>query len=116
MSAMAEVELRRTACSLDCFDACGIVAEVADGRVVRIGGDPAHPITRGALCNKVNHYLRDRFYHRDRQLHPLRKVDGAWQRIAWAEALDLIAERLTRAKDRYGTLSVLYHKGNGSIA
>jgi len=109
-------EIRRTACSLDCFDACGIVAEVADGRIVRLGGDPEHPFTRGALCNKVNHYLRDRFDHPDRQLHPLRKVDGAWRRLAWDDALDLIAERLTRVKARHGTLSVLYHKGNGSFA
>jgi anaerobic selenocysteine-containing dehydrogenase len=109
-------EIRRTACSLDCFDACGIVAEVDNGRIVRIGGDPDHPITRGALCNKVNHYLRDRFYHPDRQVHPLRKVDGGWQRLAWNDALDLIAEKLTRAKARHGTLSVLYHKGNGSFA
>jgi anaerobic selenocysteine-containing dehydrogenase len=107
---------RRTACSLDCFDACGIVAEVADGRIVRLGGDPAHPFTRGALCNKVNHYLRDRFYHPDRQLHPLRKANGAWQRLSWDDALDLIVGKLTEAKQRHGTLSVLYHKGNGSFA
>jgi len=113
---MATTEIRRTACSLDCFDACGIVAEVDNGRIVRIGGDPEHPITRGALCNKVNHYLRDRFYHPDRQLHPLRKVNGAWQRLTWDGVLDLIAEKLTRAKERHGTLSVLYHKGNGSFA
>jgi anaerobic selenocysteine-containing dehydrogenase len=113
---MATLQTRRTACSLDCFDACGIVAEVADGRIVRIGGDPSHPITRGALCNKVNHYLRDRFYHPDRQLHPLRKIEGRWQRFAWDDALNLIAEKLTRAKARHGTLSVLYHKGNGSFA
>jgi anaerobic selenocysteine-containing dehydrogenase len=116
MGAMATTEIRRTACSLDCFDACGIVAEVTDGRIVRIGGDPDHPITRGALCNKVNHYLRDRFYHADRQLHPLRKVSGGWQRLAWDDALDLIAEKLSLTKDRHGPLSVLYHKGNGSFA
>ena len=116
MAAMATTEIRRTACSLDCFDACGIVAEIADGRIVRIGGDPEHPITRGALCNKVNHYLRDRFYHPDRQLHPLRRVNGRWRRLAWDDALDLIAEKLTRAKERDGTLAVLYHKGNGSFA
>ncbi len=108
--------LRRTACSLDCFDACGIVAEVVDGRIARLGGDPEHPFTRGALCNKVNHYLRDRFYHPDRQLHPLRKVDGAWRRVTWDEALDLIADTLARARERDGSLSVLYHKGNGSFA
>ena len=116
MTRMATTETRRTACSLDCFDACGIVAEVQDGRIVRIGGDPEHPITRGALCNKVNHYLRDRFYHPDRQLHPLRKTNGGWQRLAWDDALDLIAAKLGRARKRDGTLSVLYHKGNGSFA
>ena len=112
---MARV-IRRTACSLDCFDACGIRAEVSDGRIVRLGGDPGHPFTRGALCQKVNHYLRDRFYHPDRQLHPLRKVGGRWQRVGWDEALDLIAGRLRDAEARHGTLSVLYHKGNGSFA
>jgi anaerobic selenocysteine-containing dehydrogenase len=116
MAAMVTTQTTRTACSLDCFDACGIVAEVADGRIVRIGGDPEHPITRGALCNKVNHYLRDRFYHPDRQLHPLRKISGRWRRLAWDDALHLIAEKLTRAKAQHGTLSVLYHKGNGSFA
>lgn len=113
---MAMTEVRRTACSLDCFDACGIVAEVTDGRIVRLGGDPEHPFTRGALCNKVNHYLRDRFYHPDRQLHPLRRVNGGWQRLAWDDALDLIADTLARTKERHGSLSVLYHKGNGSFA
>src|SRR5215510_16357054 len=102
---MATLQTRRTACSLDCFDACGIVAEVADGTIVRLGGDHEHPITRGALCQKVNHYLRDRFYHPDRQLHPLRKRDGTWQLLPWDDALDLIAERLTRVKERHGTLS-----------
>ena len=86
--------MRRTACSLDCFDACGIVAELDNGRIVRIGGDPEHPITRGALCNKVNHYLRDRFDHPDRQLHPLRKVNGAWQRLPWDGVLDLIVTNI----------------------
>lgn len=113
---MPHLEIRRTACSLDCPDACGIVAEVSDGRIVRLAGDPAHPITRGALCNKVNHYLRDRFYHADRQLHPLRKVGGSWQRLGWDDALDLVAGKLARAKEEHGTLSVLYHKGNGSFA
>jgi hypothetical protein len=35
---MATREIRRTPCSLDCFDACGIVAEVAEGCIVRLGG------------------------------------------------------------------------------
>lgn len=106
----------RTACSLDCFDACGIVAHVEEGRIVRLGGDPAHPFTRGALCHKVNHYLENRFYHPDRILHPLRRTKAGWQRVGLDDALDLVAERLRGARERHGSLSVLYHKGNGSFA
>jgi anaerobic selenocysteine-containing dehydrogenase len=106
----------RTACSLDCFDACGIIAHVEDGRIVRLAGDPEHPFTRGALCNKVNHYLEHRYYHPDRILHPLRRTRAGWQRIEWDDALDLAAARLLTARERYGSLSVLYHKGNGSFA
>jgi anaerobic selenocysteine-containing dehydrogenase len=113
---MAGLTTRRTACSLDCFDACGIIAHVEDGRIVRLGGDPEHPFTRGALCHKVNHYLERRFYHPDRLLHPQRRTKAGWQRVSWDDALDLTAEHLRRARDRHGSLSVLYHKGNGSFA
>jgi anaerobic selenocysteine-containing dehydrogenase len=116
MTAMSERRTVRTACSLDCFDACGIVAQVQDGRIVRLGGDPDHPFTRGALCNKVNHYLENRFYHPDRVLHPLRRSKAGWARLPWDDALDLIADKLRTARDRHGSLSILYHKGNGSFA
>jgi anaerobic selenocysteine-containing dehydrogenase len=46
----------------------------------------------------------------------LRKENGAWQRSSWDDALDFIAGKLTKTKARHGTLSVLYHKGNGSFA
>jgi len=39
-------------CQLDCPDTC---AWIVDGDTLR--GDPAHPMTRGALCNKVVDYL-----------------------------------------------------------
>ena len=43
-------EVLHTACNRDCPDACGIVARVEDGRVLALGGDPDHPVTRGFLC------------------------------------------------------------------
>ena len=43
-------EVRRTTCNRDCPDACGIVATVRDGRVVKLQGDGDHPVTRGFLC------------------------------------------------------------------
>ena len=42
----------------------------ADGRAIRIAGDPDHPVTAGFLCGKVSNYL-DRVYADDRVLDPL---------------------------------------------
>ena len=47
----------RGACPLDCPDTCSWLVTVEDGRAVRLRGDPDHPYTRGALCNKVNGYV-----------------------------------------------------------
>lgn len=116
MTSAGSIELRRTACSFDCFDACGVVAEVEGGRILRLSGDPHHPFTRGALCQKVNRYLQERYYHAERVVHPLRRVGAGWERTTWDEALDLAAARLEAARQRHGSLSVLYHKGNGSFA
>ncbi|HEU5295621.1 MAG TPA: molybdopterin oxidoreductase family protein [Burkholderiaceae bacterium] len=87
----------RGACPHDCPDTCALRVTVAEGRVVRVQGDPDHPPTHGALCNKVARYA-ERTHSADRVLHPLRRVgpkgSGRFQRIAWDEALDAIAARL----------------------
>ena len=91
------IRIVKTACPLDCFDACGVIAEVEGDRILRIGGDAEHPITRGALCKKVNSFLADRQYNAERITHPLvRARGGSWRAIAWDEALDLAAQKLGR--------------------
>ena len=116
-------------CSLDCPDSCGVLATVdtAAHRVVRIAGDPAHPVTRGFLCGKVARFL-DRVYAPDRLLYPLRRRPGvlkgslphgeemqAFERIGWDEALDTIAKNLQRVSDTYGPESVLPYSYAGTI-
>lgn len=116
-------------CSLDCPDSCGIIATIdnATERVVRITGDPQHPVTRGFLCGKVARYL-DRVYAPDRLLYPMkRKADvpkgplkhgeefAAFERISWDEALDTIAQRLQAISDEHGPESVLPYSYAGTI-
>ena len=49
---MPPTQVIRTTCPRDCYDACGIaVAKRADGKI-KVLGDPAHPVSRGALCGK----------------------------------------------------------------
>jgi hypothetical protein len=87
----------RGACPHDCPDTCALRVTVAGSRVVRVQGDPDHPPTHGALCNKVSRYA-ERTHSPDRVLHPLRRVgpkgSGRFERIGWSEALDTIAARL----------------------
>ena len=75
---------------LDCQDSCSWTVEVEDGRVMRVEGAKAHPITRGVLCAKVRDY-EQRLTAPDRVLHPLRRVgpkgEAQFARISWDEAL-----------------------------
>ena len=86
----------RGACPHDCPDTCALHVTVADGRAIKVEGDPDHPTTRGVLCTKVARYL-ERTYSDKRVLHPLRRVgakgEGRFERISWDEALDAIASR-----------------------
>ena len=66
-----------TVCSHDCPDSCGVLVTVnAEGRAVKLQGDPSHPVTQGFLCGKVAKYL-DRVYAPDRVIYPLRRKPGA---------------------------------------
>jgi anaerobic selenocysteine-containing dehydrogenase len=35
-----------------CFNHCGVLLDLEDGRVTRIKGDPQSPINQGSLCPK----------------------------------------------------------------
>ena len=83
-------------CPLDCPDTCSMLVTVEDGVATKLMGDAEHPFTRGFLCRKMTRYL-DRVYSPDRLLHPLRRIgpkgSGQFERIAWDEALAMIADR-----------------------
>ncbi|MCW7539036.1 molybdopterin oxidoreductase family protein [Aquabacterium sp. A7-Y] len=93
----------RAACPHDCPDTCAIRVTVEDGRAVKVQGDPDHPPTHGALCQKVSRYP-ERTYHPERLLQPLRRVgpkgSGRYEPVGWDEALDDIAARLSAIAER----------------
>lgn len=100
----------RGCCPLDCQDTCSWLAHVENGRVVRLEGAKDHPITRGALCAKVNDY-QARTYAPDRLLQPLRRIgpkgSAEFEVITWDHALDAIADRLGTIVDEDGAESIL---------
>lgn len=106
------------ACPLDCPDACSWVVTVEDGRAVGLRGNREHPVTRGALCVKVNRYL-EQLRAPDRITYPMRRAgakgEGRFERITWDEALDEIATRLGRIVDEYGGEAIWPFHGTGSL-
>ncbi|MCL5024050.1 MAG: molybdopterin-dependent oxidoreductase [Nitrospirae bacterium] len=114
---MKNTRVVRTACPRDCFDACSILATVEKGKMVKIEGDAASPITRGHLCPKGEAYI-PWVYHPERLTHPLKRTgargEGKWEKISWEEALDLVTEKLRGLKEKYGSDSILYHWGTGT--
>lgn len=84
-----------------CPGGCGILARVVEGKVVKIEGNPAHPINRGTLCPWGQSGLQ-LLYNPDRVKGPLKRVgdrgSGEWEEIGWDEALDTIISKLKGLK------------------
>jgi len=91
----------------------------ADGwRAVDVRGDPAHPVTRGFLCTKVDRYV-ERTYHPERLRVPLRRIgpkgEGRFAPISWDEALGIVAERLAAVAAARGSQAILPYSYAGTM-
>jgi anaerobic selenocysteine-containing dehydrogenase len=110
----------RTACPLDCPDACTLDVTVERGRIQKIDGGDDNPVTRNFICAKVRRFA-ERVYGEDRVLYPAVRKDGKGQgtfvRVTWDEALDLIAERMAAIKAQYGGEAILpfYYGGSNGL-
>ena len=83
-------------CPHDCPDTCSMVFHVKEGKLLKVEGNPDHPMTRGGLCVKLKDYEK-RHYHPDRLLYPMKRVgpkgNKEFARISWDEALDTIVSK-----------------------
>ena len=111
----------RTACPLDCPDSCTLDVTVEKGRVIKIDGGDANPVTRNYICAKVRRF-GERVYGDDRLLYPAvrkgPKGQGTFSRVTWDEALDHIAERMVTIRDTTGAEAILpfcYGGSNGLL-
>src|SRR5258706_8315656 len=90
-------------------------ATVEEGGVVRLAGDPDHPLTRGFLCWRTNHFLPLQ-YAPERLTTPLlRGADGRHHPIGWDEALDLAAGRLDAIRRESGPAAIFHYRSGGSL-
>ncbi|WP_068497405.1 molybdopterin-containing oxidoreductase family protein [Paenibacillus kribbensis] len=105
-------------CPLDCPDTCGLLLHKENGKIVKVTGNPDHPITKGAICNKVRN-MTERVYDPDRVLYPLKRVGpkgaGKFERISWEEAVGTITGRFKELIRTDGPESILPYSFYGNM-
>ncbi len=80
----------------ECPAGCGVLAKNRDGRVIKLEGNPLHPVNRGKLCARGQAALQG-LYNPDRITSPLLKVKGRFEPIPFDKAIGLIQQRLFAA-------------------
>jgi anaerobic dimethyl sulfoxide reductase subunit A len=117
-------QIVRTACpSHNCGGRCLLKLHVRDGVIVRVETDdrPSDAVEAPQLraCIRGRAY-RQRQYHPDRLLHPLKRVgrrgEAKFQAISWKEALDRVATEMVRVRKAYGHASLFVPYGTGSYS
>ncbi|MCC6929592.1 MAG: 4Fe-4S dicluster domain-containing protein [Gemmatimonadaceae bacterium] len=81
----------------ECATACGVVAEVRDGRAIKLEGNPDHPVNRGALCARGQSALQG-LYNPDRYRQPLVREGGKLVPTTWDKGLALLRQKIGEAK------------------
>jgi thiosulfate reductase/polysulfide reductase chain A len=94
-----------------CVWRCGVWAKVKDGKLVKLDGNPFHPHSNGKLCARGQSGIMST-YDPDRITTPLIRVgnrgDGKFRRASWNEALDLVAQKMTDIKSKYGAEAMIF--------
>jgi anaerobic selenocysteine-containing dehydrogenase len=106
------LDIAYSTCPHDCPSACALEVERLDAhRIGKVRGAADNSYTAGVICAKVARYA-ERVHHPDRLDRPLRRVGDkgvgrdAFEPIGWDDALDEVAEALTRSAQEHGAEAV----------
>jgi Fe-S-cluster-containing dehydrogenase component len=83
----------------ECSAGCGVVAEVRDGRAIKLEGNPEHPLNHGALCARGQAALQG-LYNPDRFRGPMLRQGGRLAPTTWDAALQMLGDRLRSVRSR----------------
>ena len=95
-----------------CEPACGLVARVRGGEIIRLEPDREHPVTQGFACHKG---LAGHEIHRDpdRVDRPLRRSpEGELEDVSWDDAISDVGARLRALLDEHGPDAIATYTGN----
>ena len=108
----SDTQIIKGACPQDCPDTCAFLYHVEDGKLVEVGPNPEHPMTRGGLCVKLKNFA-EHHYNPDRLLYPMKRTgpkgSGQFERITWDEALSMIKSRWDDIISTHGAQAIMPH-------
>lgn len=112
------MKIKHGICGL-CFHSpgCGVIAHFDENdRIVHLEPDPDAPLGK-ILCPMADS-VAEIVYSEKRLTHPLKRVGPKgtyeFEKITWKEAYDIISERLTTTKEKYGPEAAAFYAGTGS--
>ena len=115
--------IRPSVCPLDCPDACSLSATIEKGKIVKVKGSKANPVTDGVICGKVSKYYPEFVHGKYRLTTPLRRIgkrgSDEFERISWDEAIELCFQGIQSGIEKYGSESVMplnYAGPHGQLA
>jgi len=86
----------------ECPAGCGMLAKNRDGHIIKVEGNPLHPVNQGKLCARGQAAVQG-LYNPDRYRGPLqKKSDGSFEPISWEAAEDRLVEKLVELKKKGG--------------
>jgi molybdopterin-containing oxidoreductase family iron-sulfur binding subunit len=100
----------------ECPAGCGVIARNREGRVVKLEGNPDHPVNRGALCVRGQAAVQG-LYHPDRFHGPQRREGNALRALPWDEAVKLVSDRIgaARSANKGRAIAVVSQLENGTL-
>lgn len=99
-AAVAAVEVKHTICT-HCSVGCSVEAVVQNGVWIRQDAAFDSPLNMGAHCAK-GASVREHGHGEHRLRYPMKLVDGKYQRISWAQAINEIGDRLLQLRQQAG--------------
>jgi anaerobic selenocysteine-containing dehydrogenase len=108
-------EIKRALC-FGCWLQAGVLATVENGKVIKLRGEPGHPVNQGWICERSKAFI-EHLYHEDRLNSPLKRAgsrgEGKWEKISWEDALAEVAARLEQIRSESGPEAVASIGGTG---
>ncbi len=98
---LPKIEEIPTLCEM-CVNKCAAIAQVEDGKVIKLNPNPLFPKSKNMLCPRGNAGIRA-LYDPDRLKYPLirvgKKGDGKFRQASWEEAFNYITEKTAKILD-----------------